>query len=115
MNDLSVCPSIVKRKSHLSKSQQRLLQVFQELNFGKIQQLHVKAGEPLLTPSPRILKDLKIPGANDARVESHLKDFELKREHLEFFHHLHALGDGVLELIEVRHGLPVRLLIESTT
>ena len=37
----------------------------------------------------------------------------LKREHLELFENLRLMGDGTVESIEVKSGLPFRLTYEQ--
>jgi hypothetical protein len=99
-------------KSSLTTPQQRLLETLQKTNYGRIHDLQVRGGEPVLGPATRIVKDVKL-GSTDtgARPELDSGDFLLKREHLELFEQLRRLGDGVVECIEVKGGLPFRLLI----
>lgn len=105
--------TVRKRKSELSHAQQQMVELFQQINFGKLHRLQVRSGEPQLIPLPRVVRDVRIPGENGSRLETHLKDFVLKREMIDFFDHLKELDNGEIELVEVRYGLPVRLLIES--
>lgn len=49
-------------KSSLSEAQSRLVELLQNLNFGRIEGLHVRAGEPTFEPLPRIVRKLKIGG-----------------------------------------------------
>lgn len=102
------------KRSSLSISQQRLLEVLQRINYGRIEGLQVQGGEPVLSPSPRVVKDIKLGSHDDgARPELDYGDFELKREHLELFEHLRRLGSGTVDFIEVKRGLPLRLMIEQ--
>jgi hypothetical protein len=97
-------------KSSLSAPQKRLLETMQRMNFGRIEGLSIRSGEPVLNPPPRIVKDVKLGAAdNGARPELEAGDFALKREHIELFENLRRLGDGMIECIEVKGGLPFRL------
>lgn len=106
--------SIAQTKSSLSARQRRLLETMQNLNFGFIEDLRIAAGEPIFSPPLRIVKDIKLGAAdNCARPELHHADFALKREHLELFQYLRSLGDGRVERIEVKAGLPFRFMVEQ--
>jgi hypothetical protein len=47
------------------------------------------------------------------RPEAALRDFVLKAQLVEFFAWLDTLGDGVIERLEVQHGLPFRIVVEE--
>lgn len=97
-------------KSSLSTPQQRLLETMQKLNYGRIEGLPVRGGQPVLVPAPRLVKDVKLGAPdNGARSELQSADFALKREHVELFDNLRAIGDGTVECIEVKAGLPFRI------
>jgi hypothetical protein len=101
-------------KSGLSTHQKRFVELMQEINFGRIEGLRVRCGEPVLDGETKVFYDLKIGGENTPRPELAAKDFELRRGVVEFFEHLARLQHGVLELVEIKHGLPFRLVIERT-
>jgi hypothetical protein len=84
----------------------------QRLNFGRIENLAVRAGEPTFDPAPRIIQDIKIGGENGPRPEMARDDFTLKSQVAELFDHLNRISDGSVAMIEVKHGLPFRLVIE---
>lgn len=89
----------------------RLVAAMQRLNFGVIESLPVRGGEPHLDPPVRLIREHKLGGENGPRPESSLEDFVLKAEVLELLAEIKRLGDGVIDRIEVRHGLPFRLVI----
>lgn len=95
------------RKAHVSVARQRLISLMQRLCFGSIEGLRVAAGEPILDPLPRVVRRRKNGGANAPRPQVMSSDFVLKREWVDFFRDLDAIGDGVILLIEVAHGLPI--------
>ena len=102
-------------KSSLSTARKRLLETMQKTNFGRIEGLMIRAGEPVFAPAPRIIKDVKLGSAdNQARPELQASDFVLKREHIELFENLSRIGDGSVESIEIKSGLPFRLTHEQS-
>ena len=100
-------------KSSLSIPQKRLIETMQEMNFGRIENLAIRGGEPILSPAPRVVKDVKLGSDNGARPELQCDDFALKREHIELFENLRRLGDGVVERIDIKGGLPFRITVEQ--
>jgi hypothetical protein len=100
--------------SSLSISKQRRLRLMQKINFGRIEGLQVRAGEPSFDPAPRVVQDIKLGGENGPRPELAHEDFSLRTQVSELFEHLSHLGDGSVAMIEVKHGLPFRLVIERT-
>jgi hypothetical protein len=98
----------------LSPDRQRLVRLMQTIHFGRIERLKVRDGQPLFDPMPRVLRSVKIAGKNGPRPEIIAADFALKREMIEFFEHLDQVGDGMVLVIEVAHGLPLLLEIEQT-
>jgi hypothetical protein len=84
------------------------------MNFGRIEDLTIHRGEPTFDPPPRIVKDVKLGAPdNGPRPELEATDFALKREHIELFENLGRLGDGTVRTIEVKSGLPFRLIVEE--
>ena len=105
------CPT---HKSQLSSAQQSLLTILQRLNFGRIESLHVRGGQPLFTSTPRLIRELKFGGDNQPRPELVHGDFRLKSQVQELLREMAELGTGVIELIEVKHGLPFRMLLTAS-
>ena len=105
MNDFST-------KAALSLPRKRLLEAMQRLNFGSIEDLEVRGGEPVFSQAaPRITQDIKIGAANGPRLEAEKDNFLLKTAIIELFAHLNRIDHGSVAKIEVRHGLPFRLVV----
>ena len=96
-------------KSTLSAPRQKLLRIMQQLNFGKIE-LVVLGSEPSFNPSPRITQEIKLD-VDAERQDPRNDNFTLKRHVTDLFDHFNQLRDGAVVTIEVRHGLPARLIV----
>ena len=105
--------SCILTKYSLSKAQIRLVELMQRINYGSIFDLSVRRGEPVMDPSPRIVREIKLGGENGPRPESDKADFTLKAQVCELFAQLEALGDGVILRIEIQRGLPFRMTVEE--
>jgi hypothetical protein len=100
-------------KQDLSTGRIRLLELMQKLSFGRIENLVVRNGQPMLSPPPRIIREVKFGGENGPRPESSIEDFALKAQVVELFRHIDELQDGVIGVLEIKHGLPFRMAVED--
>jgi hypothetical protein len=98
-------------KSDLTHSRRRLVELMQSINFGRIEGLPIRGGEPVLDASPRVVREIKIGGENGPRSERAADNFLLKVQVIELLEHLTSLRNGTIEVLEIKHGLPFRLLV----
>jgi hypothetical protein len=99
--------------SSLTTAQARFVRLMQRMNFGRIECLAVRRGQPVMSPLPRVLREVKFGGDNGPRPEITKDDFELKVQVRELFAQMEAMGDGTIRSLEVRHGLPFRMTVEE--
>ncbi len=98
-------------KASLSPQRKRLVEILQGINFGSVQELHVRSGEPIFTPPPRVIREVKFGGENGPRPELSKSDFALKVQVRELFAQMEAMGDGLIVSIEIQRGLPFRMTV----
>jgi hypothetical protein len=101
----------VPSKAALSPARRRLLELMQSINFGRVENLVVRGGEPSFDPPPRVVREVKFGGDNGSRPELAASDFKLKAQVADLFRELDRIGDGYALVLEVKHGLPFRLLV----
>jgi hypothetical protein len=97
----------------LPPAKERLVRLMQELNFGQLQDLVVRNGQPVFDPPPRIVREVKFGGQNGPRPEVTKAEFALKTQIRELLAQLETLGNGVVQCLEVKHGLPFRMIVEE--
>ena len=102
------------RLSELSASKQALVRICQTLDYGQIIDLHVRDGEPVYNPAPTLLFDVKLDADCGGRPEVELADFTLRDEVCRLLDRINAMQTGRIQRIEVRAGIPRRVLIEAT-
>lgn len=100
-------------KGGLSMSRRRLVELMQDINFGRLEDVHVCDAEPVLDPAPGIVREIKFGGDNGPRPELHTDDFLLKSQIVEMFAHLDRVRDCHIETLEIKHGLPFRMLVRE--
>ena len=100
------------RFSQLSGPRQALVRLFQSMNFGTVESLDVRSGEPIFNPPPTVLLEVKLDSEPELRPELDVADFELRAEITRLFGQLDDLGNGSVERIDVRHGVPWRMVVD---
>ena len=60
-----------------------------------------------------MLVELKLDVEDGPRPESGLNRFPLRKQVARFFDRIGGLNHGTVELIEIRHGMPFRMVIEA--
>ena len=95
----------------LSEPRRRLVRLMQRLLFGRIENLLVQCSEPVLDPQPTTIREHKFGGENGPHPKIRADDFLLKDQVVDLFRQLDALGDGMIVVLEVKHGLPFRMMV----
>jgi hypothetical protein len=101
------------RLSDLTPGRKALVRLCQTLNFGSIENLEVRDSDPVFDPAPVILRDLKLDSDKEPRPEVALGDFIVSNEVERLMTHLDEIKFGTIRHIEVRGGLPRRILLEQ--
>lgn len=97
-------------KSSLVPIQRQTVEIIESLGFGSIERLRIHGGLPCYEPEPRIVQTIKFESEPQRKPDGHEK-LTLKKEFESLFDQLSRLRDGVVD-IEVRHGLPFKLVLE---
>lgn len=99
------------RFSQLSPARQALVRVCQALNFGEIQGVLVRDGEPVFGESaPIVVIDVKLDKREEPRPQLALTDFELREEVRHLMARLDEVKNGAILRVEVRVGIPRRVV-----
>jgi hypothetical protein len=100
------------RFAQLSAPRQALVRLFQSVNFGHILNVAIENGDPVYHPGPSVMLDVKLDADECERQEADLPDFALRDEVRRLMARLDQLKNGRIERIEVRSGIPRRVVIE---
>src|SRR5438128_2216877 len=93
----------------LPPSGRTLVELMRRLHYGQVQDLHVRGGQPVFDPAPRLVRDIKLVSETLPRPEAGQQDYLLKEQVLELLRYLERVRDGVIDAIEVKDGLPFRV------
>jgi hypothetical protein len=81
--------------------------------FGRIENLRVEAGQPILRPDTKIVRVARIGGAAEAPEVADQGAFELKAGIRDLLGQLEKLNTGTVLRLEFRHGMPSLLETEA--
>ena len=89
------------------------MRLCQTINFGNIEDLRVERAEAVFDPPPLVLRDVKLDSDEGPRPELASEDFVVAEEIVPLMRRLNEMPRGVLRRVEVRAGIPRRIMIES--
>jgi len=102
------------RFSQLSASRQALVRLCQSTNYGYLEALEVRHGEPVFSSiGPTVFADLRLDSDDDPRSEFALADFALCAEVCRLMSLLDQVQKGQISKIEVRAGIPRRVTLQK--
>ena len=93
----------------LTAAQSALLQAMREYQFGRIENMPVQAGQPLLDKAENVVRVTLLGGDKLATTVQDGKEFELKKAVRDLFDELERLDDGTVVRLEFKRGLPCLL------
>jgi hypothetical protein len=105
-------PSPVKTTRSLSAQQRSLVELMREHQFGRIETMSIRLGQPLLDSNVRVVRVAKLGAKSAGAKLPSTDDFELKKAVCDLLDELERLQNGTVVLLEFQHGLP--FLLETT-
>lgn len=100
-------------KQDLSSCRAWLLELMQDINFGRIEQMLIRNGDPVRDPRPVVVREVKFGGKNGPHPEFGANDFLLKQKVVELFAFFDRLQNGLIDAIEIQDGLPFRMIVRE--
>ena len=100
------------RKASLDEGSQRLIAMMHRIGFGRIEALRVSDGRPVLDPPPRVIREVRLGAESVIPRQVSDADFAVKRAVVDLLAEMAVVGVATVA-IEVRHGLPARLIVEE--
>jgi hypothetical protein len=99
--------------SSLSPARRSLVLLMRDVNFGRVEHLLVRGGEPVLAgdAATRVFRELKFGGDNGPRPDPAAEP--LKPQVLELFDQFDRLGDARVAVLVVKHGVPFAMHVET--
>ena len=94
------------RTRDLTVQQRSLLEIMREHQFGRIENMSVRAGQPILDSDMNVVRTARLGGESGGTRVPSTDEFELKRSFCELFEELARIDNGVVVRLEFKRGLP---------
>lgn len=95
----------------LSPSEAAFIATMQDLGFGQIEHVQIRAGEIVLAPLPVVIRQIKF-GSRVVTGKTVNQALEPRQQITEFLSYVRGIADGEIRTLEVRHGLPFAMEIK---
>ena len=99
----------MRRSGELSAQQRSLLEIMREHQFGRVENMPVRAGQPVLDQDLKVVHVACLGGESGGIKLPAGDEYELKRAVSDLFDELERLGHGTVVRLEFKRGLPCRL------
>ena len=103
----------VVTKAALTPARKRLVELMQEINYGRIEALRVQDGEPVFDPPPTVLRQYLFGKENGPNANRGVESFALKKKVAELFDIFDREPSLSIQEIIIDNGLPVRMTVMS--
>ncbi|MDP8239409.1 MAG: hypothetical protein P9X24_09990 [Candidatus Hatepunaea meridiana] len=101
------------RRQELSRDRRRLLDLMRDMSYGRIENLTIRAGEPVFDESLRLIREVLLGRKANGRASPPQGDFKLKAQQIEVFDCFDRLQNGFIPVLKVQDGLPFQLQLEE--
>jgi hypothetical protein len=93
----------------LTPAQLLLLRIMSEHRFGRLENLPIQDGQPVLDRGVKVVRVARLGGNSGGTTVPSTDEFELKQAVCDLFDELARLRYGEIVRLEFRHGLPFLL------
>ena len=101
------------RRQELSRDRRRLLDIMRGMGYGRIENLTIRTGEPVINKSLRLVHEKLLGKKVKSRILPPPADSELKAQQIELFACFDQMQDGLVPILKVQDGLPFQLQMEE--
>ena len=101
-------------KVSLTPARQRLVEVMQEIRYGRLEGLEVRDRDPVFEPPPRVVRQIVFGKDNGPHTARNQDGFALKRSVAELFDVFDRERSLSIQELVINDGLPVRMTVADT-
>ena len=98
-------------KEDLTVPKRKLVELMQEIQFGRIEGLRLDRGEPILDPLPRVLRTIVLGKDGDRHAERLRGGGALKGQVVDLFRRFEAEPHAFIKELTIDNGLPIRMTV----
>jgi len=103
----------ITAKTTLSSARKYLVELMQDINYGRIERLQIRDGEPVFDPPPIRLKLFLFGKQNGPNTSSRNDGFALKKKVVELFEVFDREQSLSIHELVIDNGLPIRMTVAN--
>ncbi len=103
-------PDVVTKEA-LNPARRRLVELMQEVNFGRIENLQIRDGDPIFNPPPTVLRHYLFGRENGPNAYRTVDNFSLKKKLAELFDTFDRERSLSIQELIIDNGLPLRMTV----
>lgn len=104
--------AVPRRIGDLSPQRQHLVRLMQRTGYGRIENLAIRNGQPVLSLEVRLVREIKFGGDSGVHPDTAAADFTLKQQVVELMLALDRIGNGTIECLTIKGGLPFGMHVD---
>ena len=98
-------------KAALTPARRLLVELMQEVNYGRIERLEVRDSEPVFKPLPQVVRQIVFGKDNGPNARRAAQGFALKKKVAELFDLFDRERSFLILELVIDNGLPVRMAV----
>ena len=98
-------------KAVLTPARRHLVEMMQEINYGRLEGLQVRDGDPLIDPPPTATRSFLFGRTNGPNRSREKKDFSLKKALADLFEIFDREQSLSIQELIIEDGLPIRMTV----
>jgi len=103
------------KKSTVSPARRQLIELMQDVHYGSIEGLRIRAGEPVVDPPPAAVRDLMLGKFERVHPARELSDFQLRDALVDLFDLFDRERDVDIDRLTIQAGLPLRVRVRVSS
>jgi hypothetical protein len=92
--------------TQLSPARQALVCLLHDISFGRLEDLSVRCGEPILQPPPRVIRTVRFGASEDAGTTPSVQTLAQRPAILRLMSMLSRMQNGCIARLEIRNAQP---------
>lgn len=96
----------------VTNAERELIRLIRQTQFGCISNIKLSAGQPILDGNTSVSIEFKLSGLEPTKEVLSEQDYLNKPQVRTLFERFRTLGNGTIECLDVRDGLPFKVTIK---
>jgi hypothetical protein len=101
--------------SRLAPAQDAFIQLLRQINYGRVEYLVVSAGEPVMSPPPRVIRTVRFGASEDTGTTPSVEELAQRPAVRKLMSLLSRIQNGCIARLEIRNSQPAFMELVTGT